>query len=491
MESVLTSPEQKPAPYLTREEPDGGASAHAANSPLVSIIVVNHNGMDVLPKCLSALSNLDHPNCEVIIVDNGSKDGSAEFAEAFSSKHPQHVLRFPKNRGLAVARNAGVRLGKGRYFAFIDNDGFAEADWLSAALDAFAANPRIGAIAPLVLFNSRPDIVNGLGGGLTDRAFGFDFLYYRPLGYYPLPDEILYPMGCGMVLRQEVVALIFPIDEMLINYYDDVEIGIRTWKSGYRVEPCANAKVRHAFSHSTPNSSQMQKEVLCHRNRLRTALKYRPLLKLPLFFINEFITLSYEMRHNYGDVCSIFLWNLRHLGSALSIRFRFPPSSNHEPLPISIAKELHPYPKNADFSPNWEKVREVVDMETTDHLAALDFGWYYLENNQQTPFRFTADVASAFLRTTEQTNSFLLRFMPYTDAPFTVELLDNIRRRPLYRWEFAGFADELFKMHSVLKAVALPAGDYQVLFRCEFDGQPPCERVLGVGVNFVGLWNLP
>lgn len=488
MESSAATLDGKTKFYLFEKGPANGASSPAANCPLISIIVVNHNGIDVLPKCLSALSNLDYPNCEIIIVDNGSKDGSVEFAEAFSSKFPQHVLRFPKNLGLAVARNAGVRLGKGKFFAFIDNDGFAETNWLSAALDAFAENPRLGIIAPLVLFDRRPDIINGLGGGISERGIGFDFLYSRPLGYHDLPKEVLYPMGCGMVLRQEVVALIFPIDELLINYYDDVEIGIRAWKSGYRVGPCAKARIKHAFSHSSHKSNLRHKEILCHRNRLRTVLKYWPLSKLPVFIINEFMELSHYMRNNRSSFSSIFLWNFRHLGSALAIRSRFPQSLHGGPLPTSFPEGLRLYPKNPDFSPNWECVREVVDMEMPDHLAALDFGWYYLETIHETQVRFTTDIASAFLRTNKPMNSFLLRFMPYTDEPFTVELIDKARGRVLYRWELDG---EIFKIRSVRKPVSLPPGDYQVLFRCDFGSQPRCGRLLGVSVNFIGLWYLP
>ena len=477
---------RNPTPSLTRDESVGGALAYTANRPLVSIIVVNYNGADVLPKCLAALSRLDYPNCEIIIVDNGSTDGSFEFAENFSSKFPQYVLRFPTNRGLAVARNAGVRFGKGRYFAFIDNDGFPEPDWLNAALDSFAKNPTIGAIAPLVVFDRRPDIINGLGGGVNDRGIGFDYLYHRPIGFYTSPEEILYPMGCGMVLKQEVVALIFPIDEELINYYDDVEIGIRTWRCGYRVEPCANARVRHAFNYSSLKNPA-SREILCNRNRIRTVLKYWPLSKVPAFIINELNELFHFMRMNRGGFSSIFLWNLRHIGSAISIRFRFPLSLHRPPPATKEPKELRLYPINADFSPRWDDIEEVIDMETANHTAALDFGWYYLETIQGTSFRFTTDLASAFLHTNRTTNSFLLRFTPYTEEPFTVELVDKASKRVLYRWELKG---GIFEICSVLKSVVLPAGDYQVLFRCDFNKTTDCGRVLGVSVNFIGLWNL-
>jgi GT2 family glycosyltransferase len=488
MESKQTTGEASTS-VLPRKPGTKEGFASTADLPLVSIIVVNYNGEDVLPKCLSALSHLEHPNCEIIIVDNGSSDGSFEFAADFTSKFPQHVLRFPKNRGLAIARNAGVRMAKGSFIAFVDNDGFPEPGWLNAAIDTFAEDPRIGAVASLVLFDTRSDIINGLGGGVNERGFGFDFLYHRPLGFHDAPMEILYPMGCGMVLRQEAAALIFPIDEMLVNYYDDVEIGIRTWQRGYRVAPCAKARVRHAFSHSSQKRNPLKKEILCHRNRLRTALKYWPASKLPMFVFREFVELWEFMWKNQTGLLSIFFWNLWHLKSALAIRSRFPMASCRLPLPTAVApKELRYYPKNTEFLPKWEEIGEVVDIEKPDHQAALDFGWYYIENIHQEPFRYTTDIASVYIRTKEAINSFLLRYMPYTDEPFVIELVDKAQARVLYRWELTG---EIFQIRSVRRPVALPPGDYQVLFKCDFKTQPGCGRVLGISVNFVGLWNLP
>jgi GT2 family glycosyltransferase len=486
MESGSLRVDAKPKLDRAREKAPAGISAVAADDPLVSIIVVNYNGIAVLPKCLAALYRLRYPNVEIIIVDNGSTDGSAEFADAISAKFPQHVLRFPHNRGLAVARNAGVRLAKGSYIAFIDNDGFPEENWLNAVIDEFNLDPRIGIVAPIVLFDKRPDIINGLGGGVTERGVGFDYLYNRPIGFYAPPEKIQYPMGNGMVIRQEVILLIFPIDELLFNYYDDVEIGIRSWRCGYRVEPCLKARVKHVCGYSSRNNPRT-KEILCRRNRMRTVLKYWPLKKLAGFMLNEVIELPQEMRHNPGDVWSLYLWNLRHFWSAISIRIRYPSSSHHGPRPVSFAKELRLYPRNVDFAPKWEDVREVVDMERPDHAVALDYGWYHLESLGRTPYRYTADTASAFLRTRQPTNSFLLRFMPYTTATFTVELIDRARARTLYHWEFA---NKVFILHSVLRPVSLAPGDYQVLIRCDFDGRPACGRVLGVGVNFIGLWSL-
>ena len=454
--------------------------------PLISVIVVNYNGMEVLPKCLAALDRLNYPNCEIIIIDNGSRDGSAEFAEMFEGKFPVHVLRYPANRGLAVARNAGVKLAKGQYLAFIDNDGFAQPDWLSAARKEFTRNPRVGVVAALVLFNQRPDIINGLGGGMTEQGVGFDHLYHRPLGFHDTPEEISYAMGCGMILSREAAAVVFPIDELLVNYYDDVEIGIRAWRSGFIVKPCPESKVVHSFNHSSLSANPIGKEVLCHRNRLRTALKYWPLTRLPGFLATEISNLTDFIWNKKTGLGSILFWNLRHLGSALSIRRRFHDAKGKSPIPLPRARGPRLYPRNTDFAPDWKRIGPVIDMERSSHLSSLNFGWYYLESIHQTPIRYTADIASAFLRTTEETNVFLLRFIAYLEEPFVVELTDR-DGRVLYHWQFAG---EIFKLHSVLEPIFLPPGEYQVLLKCSSSRPTQCGRWLGVGVNFVCLWRL-
>jgi glycosyltransferase involved in cell wall biosynthesis len=93
--------------------------------PLVSVIVCCYNAAATLDECLKSLATLDYPNYEVIVIDDGSKDGTHLIAE----RYPLRCIRVP-NGGLSRARNLGIDAARGEIVAFIDSDAYADPDWL-------------------------------------------------------------------------------------------------------------------------------------------------------------------------------------------------------------------------------------------------------------------------------------------------------------------------------------------------------------------------
>jgi GT2 family glycosyltransferase len=148
----------------------------AAEPVLVSVVVVNWNGRALLERCLDALDAQTYSHREVVVVDNGSTDGSPAWLAA--RQPPVHLLRNDHNRGFAAANNQGIRAARGRYVALLNNDAFADRTWLAALVAAAEAHPRAGMVASLMLFDAQPDIVNSAGvcvdrfGVSWDRAGG-------------------------------------------------------------------------------------------------------------------------------------------------------------------------------------------------------------------------------------------------------------------------------------------------------------------------------
>ena len=97
-----------------------------SSEPLISVIVAAYNCRDTISKCLESLSSLDHPGYEVIVVDDGSTDGTAELCETFSGVK---VIRLDRG-GPSRARNTGVRKARGKLVAFTDGDCFVDSRWL-------------------------------------------------------------------------------------------------------------------------------------------------------------------------------------------------------------------------------------------------------------------------------------------------------------------------------------------------------------------------
>jgi glycosyltransferase involved in cell wall biosynthesis len=120
-----------------------------SSSLRVSVVVCTHNGAATLPAALAALreQDLDPREYEVIVVDDGSGDGSADLAEAAGAR----VVRLEDNRGVAVARNAGARAARGPVVAFTDDDCEASRSWLReliAAFDDESVDGAAGAVVP-------------------------------------------------------------------------------------------------------------------------------------------------------------------------------------------------------------------------------------------------------------------------------------------------------------------------------------------------------
>lgn len=108
--------------------------------PEISIAVCTYNRADVLPKCLDSLAkqSVDPSIFEVVIVDNNSTDGTKKIADEFCAKFPNFRYVFEKRQGHSQARNRAIAEAKGEYLAFIDDDAFADKDWVKSILECFA-----------------------------------------------------------------------------------------------------------------------------------------------------------------------------------------------------------------------------------------------------------------------------------------------------------------------------------------------------------------
>ncbi len=373
---------------------------------LVSIIVLNFNGEKIVGKCLDHLLAQSYPNFEIIIIDNASSDGSLAILQGYLSTGKVSVVKSERNLGVPAGRNVGLRYAHGEMVAFIDNDGYANPTWLENAVDTLESGDHVGAVASLVFFNKKKIIVNGAGGTINFQGYGGDLCFNTPYEFARLPHEVLYPMGCGMLIRKSVMDTIGPLDSLLFNYYDDAELGIRVWKSGFRVVVAPHAWIDHDFSYS--DQLLKNKVYLCERNRIRTALKYYPLRRLAAWWRREGHLSRYWRSPELRSLpFQVWGWNVRHLGSALRWRLRFHRSRRsfwHLVHP-SWAAFPPPVPNNQAFRPDLRQARPRLIIDGSTDRAQLNFGWYHVEQDGLITYRWTEAHASAFVRFTSPVRS--------------------------------------------------------------------------------------
>jgi GT2 family glycosyltransferase len=126
-----------------------------ASVPLVSVIIVNWNGMQYLERCLSSLrnSNYAHQKMEIIVVDNNSSDGSVDFVKKLFPD--VSLLELDKNYGFTGGNNRGVKVARGELLVFLNNDTLVDENWLVELVKAANSDKQIGICGSKIMFEER------------------------------------------------------------------------------------------------------------------------------------------------------------------------------------------------------------------------------------------------------------------------------------------------------------------------------------------------
>ncbi len=465
------------------QEGAGQSGGDQAARPRVSVIVLNFNGEKIIARCLDHLLAQTFTDLEILVVDNHSTDGSLAAAERYLGCGKLSILRAGRNLGVAGGRNLGLRYVQGEIIAFIDNDGYADPDWLSEAVATMDSDPRIGAVAPVVFFSRNKAILNGAGGIMNYQGYGRDLCFDTPYEFAQLRERVLYPMGCGMVVKREIFDRFAGFDPKSVYYYDDTELGIRVWRAGMQVAVSPHSWVDHEFNYSGqyfPNRA-----LSFERARLRVMLKHYPLRRLPQWFFKEAVLAKRLDPPIRRIVFRAWLWNLLHLPTALAMRFKF--GLAHNPLWELMepfwGQFNQPVPNNLLNRPDLKRARPVLAMDGQAELCQLNFGWYGPESDGATAFRWSAERASALFRLPRPVVSCTVSFraQPATRrARIVVRALGSLT--PLYESGFElappGWTWRTFLVH-------LPPGCYEVLLVCDDEYIDPIGRRLGVAVSVI------
>jgi len=475
--------------------PERGALDGPETVPFASVIVVCWNVEDVLGRCLDQLLAQDYASYEVIVVDDGSKDRTVEVAERALSSGRLKIVRSPRNRGCPHARNLGLREAGGEIIAFIDADGFAAPDWLRRIVDAFASEASVGAVASTVFFAGNPLVINGAGGIVNRQGWAADMSMNESYERAEIAAEALYPMGCGMAVRRSAAGRVGAFDDRMLNYYDDVDYGMRLWRAGYRVLVAADAWIDHGFGGAVDDSAgargdSARKQLLCERHRIRVVLKHIAPDTLARWARHEALALIRAPWSGRTLKLKAIAWNLRHLPSVLADRRRLRraprvPDRLIDPswgdgFPAGVPALLTPRPQTAGSS---------IEMADPDSTGALLYGWFPLERVGGRSYRWAGAQAAVLVRLDAPVRRL---WLDYAHAPVDTGGVDVFIRRQ-------GAADPLARIWSTHLSwqyiercvenhpLALPAGDYEVLFSARRPWTDPPLETRSLGFTLTGM----
>ncbi|MCM8823168.1 MAG: glycosyltransferase, partial [Candidatus Omnitrophica bacterium] len=239
--------------------------------PFVSIIIVNYNGKHLLKDCLLSLYDMDYPKSrfEVIVVDNGSHDGSKEYI----NKHfPATKVLNNQENNYCKANNLGIKEAKGDYIAFLNNDTKVDKNWLKELVRNIRSDERIGCCGGKVLF---PDgKIQSTGHyEFPNFCWGDRGLREIDIGQYEYLEEVNSLSGVAILFRRNCLEEVGFFDEDFMMYLEDVDMFIRCKQQGWKLLYVPKAIVYHKF-HGTAEESLVRFYV--ERNRLLVIAKHFP-----------------------------------------------------------------------------------------------------------------------------------------------------------------------------------------------------------------------
>jgi GT2 family glycosyltransferase len=222
------------------------ATAHDEAAVVVSIVVLNHNGRPWLERCLGAAVAELAPDCELIVVDNGSGDGSVDFVTRAFPAIRRVVL--DQNLGFAAGNNVGAKAARGRYVAFLNNDAAPRPGWLAALRNALDRDDTLGLASSLIVFMHDPSIVDSAGDGLTRWGGAFKHAHGCTVGEASGAADVFGACGAAFLVRRDLFEQAGGFDPAFFAVYEDVDLSYRLQLSGSRCRFVPEAVVHHAGS---------------------------------------------------------------------------------------------------------------------------------------------------------------------------------------------------------------------------------------------------
>jgi GT2 family glycosyltransferase len=214
-------------------------------------VIPTFQGLELLPACLESVRrHTPDPATialEVIVVDDASTDGSAEWV---AREYPEvRLLRLDRNGGFARAANAGLAAATGEFIQLLNNDAEVSAGWAEAALAPFD-DPAVGSVAPLVLLRRDPSRVDSAGdvylfvGWPAKRGHGEAAASWQDRR----DEEVFGPSGSSAVYRAAALRVVGGFDDRLGSYYEDIDLAFRLRWAGFRCRFAPDCRVLHDVS---------------------------------------------------------------------------------------------------------------------------------------------------------------------------------------------------------------------------------------------------
>ncbi len=289
-------------------------------SARASVIIVNYNGRQYLERCLDTLLPTLGPEDEVLLVDNGSTDGSPEWVERLFPSVP--IVHSPTNGGFGYGCNLAARHARGAYLVFLNPDTAVTPGWLEGLISALEA-PGIALATPCILLMDDPERVNTMGNDVHYTGLAFCRGIGAPRPLTGEIEDVPAISGAAFAVRREVWEALGGMDPSFFLYVEDTDLSWRAWLSGYRCVVVPQSVVYHRYTLRFGPDKIFYQE----RNRYRMLLKcFRwptLLILFPALLLTEIVTWGFALMstpRRGGEKWRAGVWTLRHWRETMALR---------------------------------------------------------------------------------------------------------------------------------------------------------------------------
>lgn len=274
----------------------------------VSVVTPNYNGKDFLYAYFESLNKNSNEIGEVIIVDNGSSDGSQEFIRNYREKvdFPIILIENSQNLGFAEAVNQGISKARYDYIFSLNNDAVVEKSAILKLLNLLNTEERIFSVSSkMVQFNS-PELIDDAGDDYTLLAYTKKRGNNQNLNKFIEVSEIFSSCAGAALYRKDLLEELGGFDSEFFAYMEDVDLGYRARINGYKNLLCPNAIVYHIGSATTGSQYNEFKVRLAARNNVWVVYKNLPIpqkiVNILFLFLGFLIKYLFFLKKGFGPI---------------------------------------------------------------------------------------------------------------------------------------------------------------------------------------------
>ncbi|MDO4488886.1 MAG: glycosyltransferase family 2 protein [Eubacteriales bacterium] len=302
----------------------------------VTVIIPNYNGLRFLDPCMTALSEQSYRDFCVLIVDNGSTDGSVEKLHEYEDRGLARVIFLPENTGFSGAVNAGIEAADSELIVLLNNDTKADKDYLKAMVSVFDSdsNGNVGAVSPLMINMQDSSLIDSAGDGYSILGWAFQRGVGRNVELPKFSKRTpVYSACAGAAMYSkraldEIKKADGWFDPMHFAYLEDVDVSWRLRINGYGIYFEPASRVLHVGSGTSGSKYNDFKVSLAARNNVYLNVKNMPLLmlliNLPFILLGVIIKQLFFIKRGFGGAFfKGFMEGIRNFGKAYKNRVRF------------------------------------------------------------------------------------------------------------------------------------------------------------------------